>query len=161
MALEILDDAVSNGGSPHSGDAPLVPDAPVPRPSWRGATLEWPARSGLSETPTCGGCPLTSLHAELWLKVEMLCTSASSARRRLDAARGLETAAAAKIRALRKELEASRQVRSRPTFPPASRCPPLFCLSSSTFIPALCSRCLSSHNPHTFHHNRAPRLLPP
>ena len=96
------------------GDDAQARDEAAPRPSRRSAALDWPARTNLAEAPPFGGGLLTALQAELWLKAEMLRTSASSARRRLDAARRRQVAAAGKMRSLRRELEASRQACSRP-----------------------------------------------
>jgi hypothetical protein len=101
-ALELLDAPATNSGSPPSGEHPPPRDDPTPRPSWRVAALA----AGFT-----GADPLTSLHAELRLKTEMLAAAATTARRRLDAARGCEAAAAAQIDRLRRDLEAGRQVR--------------------------------------------------
>ena len=103
-ALECLDSPATNCGSPSSGSAPPLRDGLVPRPSWRAATTDW-------RNPNTA-YPLSSLHAELRLKIEMLATVAAATRRRLDAARDRDRAAAAQHDALQLELLQSRAVRT-------------------------------------------------
>ena len=105
-SLENLDASFSNASAQTSRSEPFSCN-PVPRPSWRAATSDWsPCASD------CAGAvgPLSSLRAELCLKMEMLDSAVAAVRRQLDAARAREREAVAERDALRRELDESRTV---------------------------------------------------
>ena len=51
----MLDGAASNSGSPASGGDAQARDEAAPRPSWRSAALDWPARTNLAQAPPFAG----------------------------------------------------------------------------------------------------------
>eukprot|EP00292_Cryptomonas_paramecium_P015820 CAMPEP_0113715002 /NCGR_PEP_ID=MMETSP0038_2-20120614/32993_1 /TAXON_ID=2898 /ORGANISM="Cryptomonas paramecium" /LENGTH=214 /DNA_ID=CAMNT_0000642167 /DNA_START=64 /DNA_END=705 /DNA_ORIENTATION=+ /assembly_acc=CAM_ASM_000170 len=101
IALHRLEEA-ANG--PLNGDEPPERNDLAPRPVWRDA--QSPAViSAYNETSE-----YNSLQAELQIKMEMLCSAASAARKRLDIARAREGWAISRCDSLVRELEDARQV---------------------------------------------------